>query len=296
MDFVKTVFASVVAVILISVVAIPIFTSISEHVASVEENTDELFLTMNGSDTLTFSSDADGFTINGERHAWPTSSTGATPDRYSTPMIFGSDFMVTPPVSLGNNTWSESHVITADATMLTSSLTISGGTMTYVADGTEATVQVHGPVYYVSDEGTYGMFKNTAHIDNSATAYVVLYDWNSTAGTRAVGIWSMKDTEKSEVFAPVGWTSADTTHTPRTVVFTDSAEREEVSYTYTLTGYTVDETARGPGHVTIVCPVEYHVVTDADQTTLTVMMLVPVILAIGLVIAIVNGMTRGIKD
>lgn len=292
-DIQNTIIGAVVVMAIVLVAAVPILTQGIDTISTVEANTNERYLTMTSGAPLTFSSTADGFTINGETHSWLTSSTGATPDRYSTPMIFGSDFMIAPPVSLGSNTWSEPHLITASGPVLTSAVTISGGTLTYTSGGTEATIDVTGPIYYVSDKGTYGLYKQTAMIDRTATAYLVLYDWDSNAGNRTVGIWSMTDGEKAELFAPVGWTSDNTTPTSKTIVFTDSTEQDDLAYRYSVSSYTIDGTARGGAHVTIVCPVEYHVITETDSTLRTIAGMIPVLLVLSLVVGVAWHLTGG---
>lgn len=294
-DLWKTVVGLGLAMIILVTVALPIITDSFKNISTEEANTDERYLAISDGKSITFDSDSDGFTVNGERHSWVTGTTGSTPDRLSTPPVFGSDFMVVPPVSLGAGSYSNPVIVTEDGNQgNTSHIVIENGTMTYNDGTTDRTVQVTGPVYYVSDKGDYGLYKNTANIDYGATAYVVLCSWQSQA-TRTMGIYKLFDGQTSPVFDAIHWTADTSVVTASNVTVNATAEGHDTYYTYTLTNMTVDGTVHGPGHLTIVCPIAYHVVTDSDATLRTIASMIPILLVLSLVVGIAYQLTRRIQ-
>lgn len=292
MDIVKTVLGITVVAVVIWAAAVPILTDGIETIATAESNTDERYLTMTDGARIVFDSTAEGFTINGESHTWVTGSTGSTPDRLSTPVIFGSDFVLVPPVSLGSGNYSDPVVVTESGSQGTAShLEISNGRLTY-NDGTDDhDVAVSGPVFYVSDKGTYGLYKGSANIDDRARAYVIICSWASQS-TRTVGIYSLVDGETSPVFPAIYWTSGSEVTTASDVTINATVDDHETYYTYTITGATVDGTNHATGHMTIVCPVEYHVITESDATLRTIASVLPVLMVLVLLVGAAYTLIR----
>lgn len=283
MDIIKTITGVLVAAIVLLVVAVPIMTDGIETINTVVRNSDELYLTMTNNSTITFTSTDNDFTINGEVHSWLSSSTGNTPDRYSTPVIFGQNFMVAPPVKLSDESWSKPHIITQTGNVgQADNLTISGGTLSYTADGTTASIDVTGPIYYISDKGTWGMYKRSTNIDYGKTAYLVLYNW-SGGGTRMAGIYSIQDGQTSAIFNPIYWSNNVAPVTAESVTIDATVTDDDLNYKYQLNNLTVDTYAFNYARGTIIAPMYYHTISDGDEVLRTMVSLIPVILALVLI-------------
>lgn len=286
---IKQIITATVAVILICLVAIPLIQTSSEGIYSTENNTTERFMMASDSSevvTLGFST-ANGYSVNGVTVPQPSISTWNVkafwPGGFA--KYNGTGFMEIN----GNGEATRFNVtkIVYDP---------AASTLTYTTLTEDVVVNDVPYMYYMADNGDYGLFVSTSPVSiNKDTDYFIFVENTNLAGTGAFrsGFVYNNDSLVETIIDPK-LAGSDKNFQDTTITFNLNIEDVD-RYHFTIDGVT-DLTVGGsmisPQTITIVAPIEYKYTTDNESIIISLLDLIPILLIAAVLIGIGYSLMR----
>lgn len=280
----------IISILIVSAVAIPIIEDSTKYVNSVENNTVQKYSMIESTGTHTISYVSPGvFNIDGEE------KTITTDDNKIFYPFFVSDTIGILPRPTGAFIFGsglESSPITMDQT--TDVLSFSNGTWTLNYHGTNTYTGSYSWLIIPDDKGDYGMFRfstSSIHIDNSAD-FIVLNENSSYAesATTNYGATILRGSVNTgltgKVWATMNGVKTDITDDVTIKINLNGDKGEISSHLASITQKWGDSAEKAL--VTVIAPITYHVISENDNSIISLIHILPVLLIVSLLMAIVG--------
>ena len=285
---IKQIITATIAVILITLVAIPLINTSAESIQTESQNTTEWF-SMAADEDVTIEFGENGvYTLNGVQIDNPST-------------ISWSMKCFSPQIMIKfNNNAATANAVLADKTRIAniSKVVYSNGTLEITTTTNTSTINVDF-FYYMDPKGTWGMFQGYTlpiHIDKDQEYYVIGQSSIVTGTGEYASAFLYKNGERiSTVFNPIftetynGELTDATVELPMTIDQVDSKHFDITAVSKPVVNGNVSFSVSS---AYVVAPLEYHMISENDSIIITLLEIVPVLLIAALLLGIGYSIMR----
>lgn len=264
----------VVAILIVTVVAIPIFDDASKSIYSEYNNPEGTYsISTTNSGPVEITGDGTNIYVNGVKQIKSV--------KYGSYKIWGQDFCVYINTDSGSNVFDGTY--NGGLHKPVTSMKYENGVITLISGVSGAEVKLNSSFFiYPDDNGDYAQYSNTTdvHINNDAIVYIGSNGPNYT-------LFKMTSSGNEQIGGVINATTGSTAKLNASIVPSDDGLSYQFASTPSLT-YTNSEGETSSGNwVSIYCPIKYNAVSEMDGAIRTIIDVLPVILIVSMLVAIV---------
>lgn len=281
----------IVAILIVTVVAIPIIEDSNHYVRSYENNSTQRFLVSDINSTIDIKPNESGiYTVNGL----------VIPQAYMNIFVATDDMIC----FYGNSTITAQNIMVmcTDGLYNAHHLNISDGTWSAYSSSNEVVISkpVVGKIYCLSESGDYGYFNpnssNPLFVNNDSNLMAITYSLEMVSGdeTLKIQLYCRGTFNNLEVAAGFNVTSSsalDPSLITLSPINSEVQENDSVKISNATTTATLNlngKTYTGQRNMALFAPIEYKAISTNDSAVISIINIIPILLIVSMLITIVG--------